>query len=227
MLVAPVIRRIPKGSRVIIVPDGRLHAFNMETLVDPITRRYWIDSVTIETAGSLELLNRRPAGSLLDSMLLVGDPPSAGAEFPRLTKAAEEMNLVQKHFPAACKMLKGTQATPSAYKNARPDLHGYIHFVTHGIATRQRPLDSAVVLATDGDSYKLYARDVIDQPIDADLVTISGCRSAGVRAYAGEGLIGFAWAFLQAGARAVVAGLWDVSDIFTRAPTRSSRHCGK
>jgi len=53
---------------------------------------------------------------------------------------------------------------------------------------------------------------VIDIPIRADLVTISGCRSAGTRAYAGEGLIGFAWAFLQAGARAVVAGLWDVSD---------------
>src|SRR5262249_30269081 len=70
----------------------------------------------------------------------------------------------------------------------------------------------AVVLSRQGDQYKLYARDVIDIPIHAELVTISACRSAGVRAYAGEGLIGFAWAFLRAGARAVVAGLWDVSD---------------
>ena len=62
---------------------------------------------------------------------------------------------------------------------------------------------------------RLYARDVIDVPIKADLVTISACRSAGVRSYAGEGLIGFAWAFLSAGARNVVAGLWDVSDTAT------------
>jgi len=41
---------------------------------------------------------------------------------------------------------------------------------------------------------------------------VSGCRSAGERAYAGEGLVGFSWAFLRAGARRVIAGLWDVDD---------------
>jgi CHAT domain-containing protein len=145
-------------------------------------------------------------------MLLVGDPPSAGAEFPRLFKAAEEMNLVQKHFVAACTTLKGTHATPTAYKSARPDLQGYIHFVTHGIATRQRPLDSAVILAPDGDSYKLYARDIIKQKLHARLVTISSCHGAGTRAYTGEGLVGLAWAFLHAGAHQVIAALWEVND---------------
>ena len=43
-------------------------------------------------------------------------------------------------------------------------------------------------------------------------MTVSACRSAGERVYAGEGLVGFAWAFLRAGARRVVAGLWDVDD---------------
>ena len=60
--------------------------------------------------------------------------------------------------------------------------------------------------------YKLYARDIVGVPLQADLVTISACRSAGSRVYSGEGLVGFAWAFLQAGARNVVAGLWDVND---------------
>jgi CHAT domain-containing protein/tetratricopeptide (TPR) repeat protein len=212
MLVTPVIKRIPKGSRVIVVPDGQLHAFNMETLVDPGTRRYWIESVTIETAGSLELLNRAHAGRVQDSMLLVGDPPATGTEFPRLVKAAEEMSLVQKYFATACTTLKGTQATPSAYKRARPDLRGYIHFVAHGMATRQRPLDSAVILAPDGDSYKLYARDIIKQKLHARLVTISSCHGAGTRAYTGEGLVGLAWAFLHAGAHQVIAALWEVND---------------
>jgi len=49
----------------------------------------------------------------------------------------------------------------------------------------------------------------------ADLVTISACRSAGARSYSGEGLVGFVWAFLQAGARSVIAGLWDVTDSST------------
>lgn len=60
--------------------------------------------------------------------------------------------------------------------------------------------------------YKLYAREVTALPLSADVVTLSACRSAGGRAYGGEGLVGFAWAFLRAGARQVVAGLWDVDD---------------
>jgi CHAT domain-containing protein len=64
-------------------------------------------------------------------------------------------------------------------------------------------------------AYKLYARDVLNQQLQADLVTLSACRSAGAKAYAGEGLMGFSWAFLQAGARNVIAGLWDVDDAAT------------
>jgi CHAT domain-containing protein len=52
-------------------------------------------------------------------------------------------------------------------------------------------------------------------PLDASLVTLSSCRSAGARAYSGEGLVGLTWAFLQAGARNVIAGLWDVDDAST------------
>jgi CHAT domain-containing protein len=212
MLVEPVAKRIPKSSRVIIVPDGRLHAFNMETLVDPSTRRYWIEDVTIETAGSLELLDRPRTGTPPASMLLVGDPPSPAPEFPRLTKAAEEMGLVQQHFVQTCTTLKGAGATPRAYENANAGRYGYVHFVAHGIATRQRPLDSAVVLARDGDSYKLYARDILKHRLHAGLVTISSCQGAGTRAYTGEGLVGLAWAFLHAGARQVIAALWEVND---------------
>ncbi len=53
------------------------------------------------------------------------------------------------------------------------------------------------------------------QPLQAELVTISGCHGAGAKAYAGEGLVGFTWAFLQAGARNVVAGLWNADDAAT------------
>jgi len=212
ILVAPVSKRIPVNSRVIVVPDGRLHSFNMETLVDPATQHYWIDSVKIETTGSLELLNRVQAGSLQGSMLLVGDPPSAGKEFPRLIKATEEIDRIQKHFAPACTILTGSLATPDAYKSAKPGLRAYIHFVAHGVATRQRPLDSAVVLASDGKSYKLYARDIIKQKLRARLVTISSCHGAGTRAYTGEGLVGLAWAFLHAGAHQVIAALWEVND---------------
>src|SRR5439155_580293 len=93
MLVQPVAHRIPRGARVIVIPDGRLLALNMETLIDG-TAHYWIENVTIETGASLELLDRPQANVTSASMLLVGDPPSPDPEFPRLTKAAKEIDLV-------------------------------------------------------------------------------------------------------------------------------------
>ncbi|HXA20094.1 MAG TPA: CHAT domain-containing protein [Thermoanaerobaculia bacterium] len=211
LLVQPVAHRVPRGARVIVIPDGRLHALNMETLIDGAAH-YWIENVTIETAASLELLDRPKTVVTSASMLLVGDPPSPDPEFPSLTNAAKELELVQHHFPSTCKILQGGKATPGAYETASPGSYSYIHFVAHGIATRQRPLDSAVVLARHGDSYKLYARDILKHPLRARLVTISSCHGAGTRAYTGEGLVGLAWAFLHAGASQVIAALWEVND---------------
>jgi len=76
----------------------------------------------------------------------------------------------------------------------------------------ETPLDSAIELSPSTAGPKLYLRDAADRPLHAELVTISACRSASARTYSGEGLVGFAWGFLRAGARQVVAGLWDVDD---------------
>jgi CHAT domain-containing protein len=211
MLVGPVSELIPKGAHVIVVPDGRLHSFNMETLVVPSSRHYWIEDVTLETSGSLGLLDRAQTSAREGSMLLIGDPPSTDREFPRLVNAADEIARVKRHF-ANTTLLEGSRATPRAYETANAGRYELIHFVAHGFATRMRPLESAVVLASDGDAYKLYARDIIKQKLHARLVTISSCHGAGTRAYTGEGLVGLAWAFLHAGAHQVIAALWEVDD---------------
>ena len=96
---------------------------------------------------------------------------------------------------------------------AQPDSVGAI--VTHGTASRAHPLDSAVILSPEGESSKLYARDIVKQRLAAYLVTISACNGSGIRAYSGEGLVGLSWAFLRAGAHNVIAALWDVNDTST------------
>jgi CHAT domain-containing protein len=128
------------------------------------------------------------------------------------------MAAVAKHFTAARIVRQsGDGATPAAFFAAGPAKFGGIHFTAHGSANQTRPLESAVILSGEAGSDRLYARDVAERPLAADLVTISACRSAGERTFAGEGLVGFSWAFLRAGARQVVAGLWDVDDQSTAA----------
>ena len=104
---------------------------------------------------------------------------------------------------------------PGVYRQAGPGRFSYVHFSAHAVANPESPLDSAIILSPQLESYKLYARTIADIPLRADLVTISACRSAGARAYSSEGLVGFAWAFLVAGAHNVIAGLWDVTDSST------------
>jgi CHAT domain-containing protein len=149
-------------------------------------------------------------------MLLMGNAVSPNPDYPELAMAPMEMKLIQKHFVASGQtVFSGTGANPAAYLRSNPGQFSYIHFVTHGTASSTAPLDSAIILSRPtaaDDGFKLYARDILQHPIDARLVTISACYGSGTRAYAGEGLVGLSWAFLRAGAHNVIGALWEVSD---------------
>jgi len=215
LLVAPLLESIPAGSSVIIVPDRALHGLNFETLpVDGPRRHYWIEDVELQVAPALALLTESDsARSTTPTLLVIGDPTTADPQFPPLRYASAEMSSIAGHFAQdRTTSFQGEGASPAAYRESGPDGFTLVHFAAHAAANVDSPLDSAVILAGSSPGYKLYARDVATMPLRAELVTVSACRSAGERAYSGEGLVGFAWAFLRAGARRVVAGLWDVDD---------------
>ena len=220
-LVAPAQALLPKDAKVFIIPDGSLNTLNFETLLVPEpTAHYWIDDVTIADASSLRLVASSRAGTKpTGSLLLLGDAVAPNTDYPELRKASVEMASIEKNFPPARQQVFTREhATPEAYRKSKPEQFSYIHFVAHGTASRMSPLDSAIVLSkasTQDDSFKLYARDIINKPLHAELVTISTCYGAGSRAYSGEGLVGLSWAFLRAGAHNVIGALWEVSDVST------------
>ncbi len=219
-LVEPAKKLIPPGSRLILLPDASLYGLNFETLIVPAPQpHFWIEDVTLTTASSLSLLasaaNRAPPKE--KNLLLVGDALPV-PEFGPLPQAPAEMQKIAQYFGKSRRaILKGPQATPNAYLSSEPGRFSYVHFVTHGTASRARPLESAVILSKEpaGDTYKLYARDIVQHHLNANLVTISACNGSGTRAYSGEGLVGLSWAFLHAGAHNVIGALWEVSDAST------------
>ena len=58
-LVMPAAEMVPKGSRVLIIPDGVLNGLNFETLLTPASggSHYWIEDVTIRSANSIRMLS--------------------------------------------------------------------------------------------------------------------------------------------------------------------------
>jgi CHAT domain-containing protein len=218
MLVAPAKDVIRPNSTVVVLNDGVLSQLNFETLIVPDPKpHYFIEDATLISAPSLYLLASANASS--DSgrkLLLIGDAVAPNPDYPELPMAAFEMRQIQKHFSAENEtVFAHEKATSSAYLASQPQQFSFIHFVTHGVASRTDPLDSAIILSNASaaeDSFKLYARDIIQHPIHARLVTISACYGSGTRSYAGEGLVGLSWAFLRAGAHSVIGALWEVSD---------------
>jgi CHAT domain-containing protein len=102
-----------------------------------------------------------------------------------------------------------------------------IHLATHGEVDWQSPGESALILAQDrlshpleaaraggkGHDGRLRVRTVVDDwQLDADMVVLSACETGLGPDANGEGLLGFAHAFLQKGARSVVLSRWQVDD---------------
>jgi CHAT domain-containing protein/Tfp pilus assembly protein PilF len=229
-LVQPAEKFIPPDSRVIIFPDGSLNLLNFETLINPGCSEpcgsaqssplphYWIDDVTITTASSLS----RSAGGTMSvplrnpNILIVGKSLPASPDFPPIGQAGREISYLEKYFSSERRLeLTDGNAKPSAYLNSHPERFSFLHFTAHGTASRLQPLESAIILSPEGDSFKLYARDILQRPLAAYLVTISACNGSGIKTYAGEGLVGLSWAFLRAGAHNVIGGLWEVSNAST------------
>jgi len=220
-LIKPAATLIPAGSKVYIISDGVLHSLNFETLreAEGTQARYWIEAVTVTMGSSMRMLSRARAPGPAEAakeLLLIGDPTSAGPDFAPLPDAVNEIARIREHFqPQSEIVLTRNRAVPAAYFASNPGDFRYIHFATHGTASRLSPLESAVVLSpppTDPNAFKLYARDIVQHPLHAKLVTISACNGSGIRTYAGEGLVGLAWVFLRAGAHNVIAALWQVAD---------------
>jgi CHAT domain-containing protein len=92
-----------------------------------------------------------------------------------------------------------------------------VHFATHGLLDSEHPDLSGLVLSlvdergTPRDGF-LRMHEIYNLRLPADLVVLSACQTALGRDIRGEGLFGLTRGFMYAGARRVVASLWQVDD---------------
>ena len=90
-----------------------------------------------------------------------------------------------------------------------------LHLATHGLVDARRPRLSSLALTPNAanpeeTAYRLL--DIVNLPLRSRLVVLSACDTSSGRLLAGEGVLGLAQAFLQAGADSVVASYWRVPD---------------
>lgn len=104
----------------------------------------------------------------------------------------------------------GDSATADALFKELHRSNGFVHIATHAARSSENPLFSRLLMA-DGP---VFPFDLFADGIRSTLVTLSGCQTAAPGVYQGNSF-SLAKAFHQAGARFVLASLWNAPDTNT------------
>lgn len=153
----------------------------------------------------------------------------SAAEWNRPIAADELVEASAVVGRASSELLTGAAFTDNAVKQ-KANLGDFriLHFATHGLVTPPRPdcpVRPALLTSfgAEGSDGLLTFDEVFDLALDADLVILSACdtagsasveatRSAGLSSGGGTALDGLVRAFIGAGGRAVLASHWPAPD---------------
>ncbi len=130
--------------------------------------------------------------------------------------ASREMESISRFFaPGSRRTVSGAEATENRVKNLPLSDYKILHFATHSLLDEMVASRSALVLSVDphsDDDGFLQAREIYNIKLNAELVVLSACQTAGGKMEKGEGIQGLSRAFFCSGSKSVVASLWNVND---------------
>jgi tetratricopeptide (TPR) repeat protein len=227
------------SRELVIAPDGILFYLPFEALRRAEGAPLLAETHTLRYTPSAALLAQPRAGPAPErrgaTLVAFGDPrlEAAAADEPSLLRSLERGGFRLAPLPASgdevraiaglfgpdeAKLYLGDAFREQAVVDELSRGHRYVHFATHAVVDEQAPLRSGIVVSrapgADEDGV-LQVREIASLRISADLVTLSACQTGLGALVDGEGMLGLARAFQQAGARRLVVSLWNVNDFST------------
>lgn len=139
--------------------------------------------------------------------------------FPPLPETRQAVNELARLFgetPKPPQVLLDVAATETGLHQVHLNQFRYLFFGTHGfLASDLGGIKEPVLVLTQvenqpPDNGMLTFNDVMQFKLDADLVSLAACMTGVGQVMQGEGVVNFARAFEQAGARSVMVTLWNI-----------------
>lgn len=225
---------IPKLSsgitELVILPDGVLGTIPFEALIrsDSESNEYasspfLIRDYHISYDYSATLFTHRTSNdSDADQKILLIAPVEFGnnevrmSTLPGSEKEVDEIRYLFMGSDSQPIVKSRAEASESNLKTEGLENYKYLHFATHGLVNESEPALSRIFLTPDkGEDGSLYAGEIYNLKINADLVTLSACETGLGKVAKGEGIVGLSRALQYAGARNIIVSLWQVADAST------------
>lgn len=152
---------------------------------------------------------------------VTGRSTTRSGAFARLPFSAQELRHLEKNSGAAqVRGFQGLSATRARFEQESRAPVSVIHLATHAFTIPEQPNASALVFSLVDQNGRLLTRPdgflrrdrIAALELQAELVVLSACSSANGPVFRGEGMMSLARTFLQAGARTVIAALWEIDD---------------
>lgn len=222
LLLAPALEAglLEGASRLVIVPHGVLEQLPFQALVDPSTRRFLVEDYVISytpSASALPALRNSQSG--VEGGVRSVD---AFAPFPQSLPGTRAEAVAANDAVSDGRLYLDRRATEGAVRGSLAD-PSVVHVASHGILNARNPMFSRIDLARAGgsgsdDDGRLEVHEVLRLQINSPLVVLSGCETARAEEWSGDplrsaGVTTLSQAFLQAGARNVMATLWRIHDL--------------
>ena len=245
LLLKPIETEFQHIDQLTIIPDGLLGHIPFEVLLTKATQSiedfskapYLIKKYNIRYSYSTALLaesynniqtnsNNKIFGlaatynQQIDSTLLANNYRSykdlgLRKTLKSLPAVLQEIDMLAEHFEG--QFVKGEKATEAFFKKeASP--YGIIHLAMHGVLDWNYPILSNMAFTEDHDSLSdnfLYASEISNMELNADLVVLSACETGFGKFKQGEGVLSLARSFMYAGVPSLVVSLWQVNDAST------------
>lgn len=243
-LLAPA-HELAGARRVLVSPDGDLHRVPFDLLTRGTRQLLDTHIVSyVPSASVLAVLRQQPTPEPSSvralAVSMTGDAgaplptgvkrPSLprnvygldGAKLPPLPGAYDEARAVVNAFgDARSTLLAGETATETALKRTTLADYQVLHFAAHGLPSTKFPARAALLIQPDTvEDGLLQAREVLGLRLNAAVVTLSACESGTGSVHGQDGAATLIRPFIAAGARSVVANLWDAEDAFSLALMR-------
>lgn len=240
-LFEPVIKKIPRGSNLILSLPNEFLKIPFEFFVlgykegggNKISRaRFLIEDYPVSYVPSYAILEKLQIPSRSnETVLIVGNPDfgvpsdnytgqrkielsdlySRNINIAPLKFSEEEVETIESYFSNDI-LLTGSDATETNIIS-RLENSEIIHLSTHSFLFDENPV---IVVANDLENNGLIEpAEIAELDLNSNLVVLSSCKSGLGTLKGSEGIIGLQKAFFDAGAGSVILSLWDVSDKHT------------